>query len=490
MKKGFWGFMAMGFMLAAWLLAAVPAGAQSVDNKIKALEEELGRLKAEQDKVKSEQLELKREATAAAAALPTFTYRTGFLGITAADKSWQISFSHEFHAHMYNWVDGNDSDGFTTGDIFLRRNRPFIYYCWEDCLYEIGWGADMDDGDITASQTSLFRFNFDQLNPYFPSLEISDKGNQAVSYVSRSSSSSARLELTRDLLSDSGYDTLSHAAIGVGWLNTPVWTGDFMLWSEMRVGAGYNQNVNSDTDRKQWFLKAGTRPFSKTKSKWLQRLKVGIGWTSWSTDDRSSAAGGGASNKRLRLRTDDRIGRIALMDTGGAVPIGGGLNYALFPGAEWGVGPYLFRVEAARSFYDNKKNPILGGNDIQGWAWSLQNELFVWSPKGFLTGTANTRHAVQLGFSFARADMDCGTGADCVPGASTSSKGHMLQKQFDVWYYIRPGLSVGGWMNFWSTPNMPTTLQRDVGCVKNTANASVGRDCDWYSLNLGLRANF
>jgi hypothetical protein len=100
------------------------------------------KLKAEQEKVKSEQMELKREATAAAAALPTFTYRTGFLGITAADKSWQISFSHEFHAHMYNWPDGNDSDGFTTGDIFLRRNRPFIYYCWDDCLYEIGWGAD------------------------------------------------------------------------------------------------------------------------------------------------------------------------------------------------------------------------------------------------------------------------------------------------------------------------------------------------------------
>ena len=347
----------------------------------------------------------------------------------------------------------------------------------------------MDDGDITGSQKSLFRFNFNQLDPYFPALEISDKGNQDVSYVNRSSSSSARVELTRDLLRDTGYDTEEHAGIGVGWINTPVGTGDFTLWTEMRVGAGYNANVNSDTDRKQWFLKAGTRPFTTTKNKWLQRLKFGIGWTSWSTDNRSVAAG---NNKRLRLGADERINRIAIMDTGSGTPIGGGLNYALFPGLEWGVGPYLFRVEAARSFYDNKKNgpAVLAGNDIEGWAWSLQHELFVWSPKGFLTGTANTRHAVQFGFSFARADLDCGTGADCTPGTSTSSKGHLLQRQVDVWYYIRPGLSVGGWMNFWSTPNMPTTLQRDVGCVKPVTAATVGKDCDWYSINLGLRANF
>jgi len=40
----------------------VPAGAQSVDDKIKALEQELGQLK-------SQQIELKKESTAAAAAL-------------------------------------------------------------------------------------------------------------------------------------------------------------------------------------------------------------------------------------------------------------------------------------------------------------------------------------------------------------------------------------------------------------------------------------
>ena len=70
MKKGFWGFTALGFILTAVLLAAVPAGAQSVDEKIKVLEQELSALK-------EQQIDLKKEATAAAAALPSFSYRPG-----------------------------------------------------------------------------------------------------------------------------------------------------------------------------------------------------------------------------------------------------------------------------------------------------------------------------------------------------------------------------------------------------------------------------
>ncbi|HXG52598.1 MAG TPA: hypothetical protein VNN77_14475, partial [candidate division Zixibacteria bacterium] len=74
MKARLFPFSALIALLALSSLAAAPARAQGVDDRIKALEQELGRLKAEQ-------MELKKEATAAAAALPTFTYRTGFLGI-------------------------------------------------------------------------------------------------------------------------------------------------------------------------------------------------------------------------------------------------------------------------------------------------------------------------------------------------------------------------------------------------------------------------
>jgi hypothetical protein len=82
MKKGFAGLAAFGLMLVALVLAVVPVGAQSVDEKIKALEQELSALK-------EQQIDLKKEATAAAAALPTYSYRPGNgLFIEAADKGW------------------------------------------------------------------------------------------------------------------------------------------------------------------------------------------------------------------------------------------------------------------------------------------------------------------------------------------------------------------------------------------------------------------
>ena len=141
MKKGFWGFTALGLMLAAMLLAAVPAGAQSVDDKIKALEQELGQLK-------SQQMELKKEATAAAAALPSFSYRPGNgINIEAADKSWGIRFGMEAHIRTL-FESGQDAVGRTNGEVMLRRWRPQINYCIDNCLYEIemslGYGRFWD----------------------------------------------------------------------------------------------------------------------------------------------------------------------------------------------------------------------------------------------------------------------------------------------------------------------------------------------------------
>ncbi|HEU4340907.1 MAG TPA: hypothetical protein VFU31_04990, partial [Candidatus Binatia bacterium] len=94
MKNRLLGIAASCFMLAAFLLSVVPAGAQNVDERIKALEQELTQLK-------EQQIELKKEATEAAAALPTFSYRPGNgLNIEAADKSWALRSTLESHFRM------------------------------------------------------------------------------------------------------------------------------------------------------------------------------------------------------------------------------------------------------------------------------------------------------------------------------------------------------------------------------------------------------
>jgi len=71
--------------LGICLLSETPSrGEEDLDNRIKALKQELTTLE-------ERQVELKKEATAAAAALPTFEYRPGNgLNIEAADKAWGL----------------------------------------------------------------------------------------------------------------------------------------------------------------------------------------------------------------------------------------------------------------------------------------------------------------------------------------------------------------------------------------------------------------
>src|SRR5215471_3590446 len=97
MKIRLLGLTALGW-LTAWLLPAMPARAQAVDQRIQALEQELSRLKSEQAQVKSEQIEMRKQATEAAAALPNISYRPGGgMLIEAADKSWSFRASIEAH---------------------------------------------------------------------------------------------------------------------------------------------------------------------------------------------------------------------------------------------------------------------------------------------------------------------------------------------------------------------------------------------------------
>ncbi len=205
MKKGFWGFAALGFMLAALLLAAVPAGAQSVDDKIKALEQELTDLK-------SQQIELKKESTAAAAALPTFSYRPGNgVDITAADKSWGIRFSMEAHIRTL-FESGQDAVGRTNGETMLRRWRPYFFYCIDNCLYEIEMGFDMDGfgtgnaknstNSATSSimQRGVVHFHLENLNPFLPTVDIGGDVSTAFS-LTRQGSSAVGTQMDYDLLS-------------------------------------------------------------------------------------------------------------------------------------------------------------------------------------------------------------------------------------------------------------------------------------------------
>ena len=50
--------------------------------------------------------------------------------------------------------------------------------------------------------------------------------------------------------------------------------------------------------------------------------------------------------------------------------------------------------------------PALRGKK-RGKDWLIGHDLFLWSPKGFLTGTANTPGSILVGTHFERTDVSC-----------------------------------------------------------------------------------
>src|SRR5690349_24131229 len=173
MDKKFW---VLG-IAASFLLAAGTARAQRVDDKIKSLEQELSQLK-------EQQVELKKEATAAAAALPTFEYRPGNgLEVESADKSWGVRFTIETH-FRYEFEHGRTQQGRSVGEIMGRRFRPGMFYCINNCLWEIeatldldGFGTGNGKNSLNTATSSVLQrgavnFHMENLNPFLPTVQF------------------------------------------------------------------------------------------------------------------------------------------------------------------------------------------------------------------------------------------------------------------------------------------------------------------------------
>jgi hypothetical protein len=215
MKKRFY----VVSMLAAFLLAAGTVRAQTIDDKIKTLEQELIQLK-------EQQIEMKKEATSAAAAMPTFSYRPGAgMMIEAADKSW--SFRHAFEAQFrYYFSGGRDQVGRSQGELEGRRFRPEFYLCINNCLWQIDWRLDLDGfGGNTALQRGIINFNAGNINPWLPTVHFGmDTSNAGPNSLSRQGSGNVGAQAEYDLHSrNNGFNTGSAGSgISLIWDDKPL----------------------------------------------------------------------------------------------------------------------------------------------------------------------------------------------------------------------------------------------------------------------------
>src|SRR5215471_13085296 len=276
-------------IVTTFLLAAGTARAQSVDDKIKSLEQELTQLK-------EQQVELKKEATAAAAALPTFEYRPGNgLEVEAADKAWSVRFTIETH-FRYEFEHGLDQQGRTQAELMGRRFRPGFFYCINNCLWEIEATLDMDGfgtgnakNSINTETSSILQrgavnFHREKLNPFLPTMQFGMDVSTSIG-VSRQGSSSTGTQAEYDLLTRNTFDD-GRAGQGMvlNWDDRPLDAiGIPGRINRFQVAMASVQNgddgLSSFTARKDFVVYLGLEPFSQVKNKWISGLKFEMG--SW-----------------------------------------------------------------------------------------------------------------------------------------------------------------------------------------------------------------
>lgn len=503
----------VGSMLAAFLLAAGTVQAQGVDQKIQTLEQELSQLK-------EQQIEMKKEATAQAAAMPSFSYRPGNgLTIEAADKSWGVRSTVETH-FRYNFESGVDQSGRSRGEMIGRRFRPTLLYCVNNCLWEIessldldGWGTGNGKNNGATGvggilQRGAVNFHAEHLNPWLPTVQFGmEVQNAQGGGLARQGSGTTGAQAEYDLHTrNNGFNT-GRAGSGtvLNWddrslssLGIPGRIGKLQFG--MSAIAEGDDGTQSLTDRKDFNVYISILPMSQIKNMWLSGIAFEFGTWFCNVDNR---ADNGCSRYRIQDHGDG--GRQTLFDSG-AASIGDGLHTAMGPGVVWNVGPYTMRVMG--SFQQSTDRGGTTGKK-RAHSFLIGHDLYAYSPKGFLTGSATETGSVLLGTHFERVDMSCGERLKTCSTAGVSGstpnnyrRNRVLLREGDLWYVIAPRMNVGMSILWYDASNLKNTVGTagyNLGLCKRTSpagspgsetNCRAGGGGDWTDVMLNWRYTF
>lgn len=517
MKTRFMHFTAAGFTLMVLFSVAIAARADDVDEQIKALKDEVARLENSQAQIKAEQMEMKREATEAATALPIFSYRPGNgMSIESADKSWSFRASMLVNFRL-EFESGLSEAGREKGGVFGRRFRPYFFYCVDNCLYEIEAALDLDgfgtgngkNATNTATGSILERgdvwVHLEKLNAWLPSLYFGMDTSAAISEYRRGSNVTAA-QNEYDLLSrNNGFNTgRAGNGIGLTWRDLPLRT--IGIPGRIPLANIFGGNIGEGDDGLQSFREQRSvsaylniEPFSQLKNNWIRGLGFEMGaWFCPNTPNHSPQNPQDIACGALRIRDNGDGGRQNLFNS---TQTGTGMTHFLMPGVAWTIGPYKLRAVGGFQRMDGNNAAIKGTDFLIG------HDLFIWSPKGFLTGDANTPGAILLGTHFERTDVSCPNAATCnngtILGQPQFSRDRIMLREWNIWYFLANRMSIGATVGWWDVSNIRqattlsgiqanTNVARNLSCVsphQRTLNR-VGTGCSWTDANITWRYQF
>jgi hypothetical protein len=79
----------------------------------------------------------------------------------------------------------------------------------------------------------------------------------------------------------------------------------------------------------------------------------------------------------------------------------------------------------------------------RGHNWLIGHDLFIWSPKGFLTGSGTTPGSILLGTHFERNDASCTNAERCSSiNGGQFHRETLLLREWDIYYFIAPRIGV------------------------------------------------
>ena len=391
-------------------------------------------------------------------------------------------------------------------------------------------------GGSSILQRGAVYFHAEQLSPWLPTVQFGMETQTAAGgSLARQGSGSVGAQAEYDLHTrNNGFNTgRTGQGVTFNWDNKDL-SG---IGIPGRIGrfqfafggiADGDDGLSSFKDRKNFNTYLSVQPMSQVKNKWVSGLTFEYGAWFCNVDIKDEEVSGststvvgttfvtgsnvrtpGAENGCSRYRVQDHGdgGRQALFDTG-AGTIGDGLHMAHGPGIVWAVGPYTLRTMG--SFQRSEDQGGTTGKK-RGNSFLIGHDLFLWSPKGFLTGSASTTGSILVGTHFERVDMSCGErGRTCVaspasagtPVAADASlaqfrRNRVLLREWDLWYFVAPRMSLGISVLWYDAANLRNGLHNaayNLGIcsrAKVTAGACrAGIPGDWTDVHLNWRYTF